>query len=131
MSLVLPGPVAAYFGAEKAADADALARCFVEEGVVRDEGGTFKGRTAIKQWNTCHRRHACAHVSRSPGISRYSPRTRAISESSAGVSPLVGKNPLYVGTARELIGRAPAAEMTLPPLGFGPQRAQRLYARPR
>jgi len=47
MSLALPGPVAAYFDAEKAADADALARCFVEEGVVRDEGGTFKGPAAI------------------------------------------------------------------------------------
>jgi len=51
MSLALPGPVAAYFDAEKAADVDALARCFVEEGVVRDEGGTFKGPAAIKQWN--------------------------------------------------------------------------------
>jgi hypothetical protein len=52
MSLALPGPVAAYFAAEKAADADALARCFVEDGVVRDEGGTFEGVAAIKQWNT-------------------------------------------------------------------------------
>lgn len=32
---------------------DALARCFVEDGVVRDEGGSFKGVAAIKQWNTC------------------------------------------------------------------------------
>jgi len=51
MSLLLPGPVAAYFDAEKAADAEALARCFVEEGVVRDEGGTFTGQIAIRQWN--------------------------------------------------------------------------------
>jgi hypothetical protein len=51
MSLALPGPVAAYFDADKAADATALARCFVEEGVVRDEGGTFKGPAAIEQWN--------------------------------------------------------------------------------
>jgi hypothetical protein len=51
MSLTLPGPVAAYFDAEKVADADALARCFVEDGVVRDEGGTFTGTAAIKQWN--------------------------------------------------------------------------------
>jgi hypothetical protein len=40
MSLAFPGPVAAYFEAEKAADAQALARCFAEDGVVRDEGGT-------------------------------------------------------------------------------------------
>ena len=53
MSVALPTPVAAYFAAEKGADADALARCFVEDGVVRDEGGSFKGVAAIKQWNTC------------------------------------------------------------------------------
>src|SRR6185436_9062184 len=51
MSLALPGPVAAYFGAEEAADAQALARCFAEDGVVRDEGGTFRGRAAIERWN--------------------------------------------------------------------------------
>ena len=51
MSLALPGPVAAYFDAEKAADAQALARCFAEDGVVRDEGGTFTGRAAIERWN--------------------------------------------------------------------------------
>lgn len=36
MSIALPKPVAAYFAAEKKADADALARCFVEDGVARD-----------------------------------------------------------------------------------------------
>jgi hypothetical protein len=38
MLTALPKSVAAYFAAEKAADADALARCFIEDGVVRDEG---------------------------------------------------------------------------------------------
>jgi hypothetical protein len=52
MPIALPPPVAAYFAAEQAADVDALARCFVEEGIVRDEGGTFTGAHAIKQWNT-------------------------------------------------------------------------------
>jgi len=47
----LPKPIASYFGAEKAEDASALARCFADEGVVRDEGGTFTGRTAIERWN--------------------------------------------------------------------------------
>ncbi len=51
MFIALPGPVAAYFAAEEAGDADALARCFAEHGVVRDEGGTFKGVTAIREWN--------------------------------------------------------------------------------
>jgi ketosteroid isomerase-like protein len=51
MTIALPGPVAAYFAAEKAEDADALALCFAEDGVVRDEGGEFTGVTAIREWN--------------------------------------------------------------------------------
>jgi hypothetical protein len=51
MSLALPGSVAAYFDAEQAADAQALARCFFEDGVVRDEGGPFRGRAAIERWS--------------------------------------------------------------------------------
>jgi len=52
MSVNLPKPIAAYFAAEKAGDAGALARCFASNGVVRDEGGSFTGRAAIEQWNT-------------------------------------------------------------------------------
>jgi len=51
MSLALPIPIAAYFAAEKAADTDALSRCFANQGVVRDEGKTFEGPAAIRQWN--------------------------------------------------------------------------------
>jgi SnoaL-like domain len=51
MSIALPKPVAAYFAAEKTADVDGLARCFVDDGVVHDEGRTIEGRAAIKQWN--------------------------------------------------------------------------------
>jgi len=51
MPLNLPGPIAEYFTAEKARDALALARCFVDDGVVRDEGGTFSGTTAIRDWS--------------------------------------------------------------------------------
>src|SRR5258705_8727432 len=51
MSLKLPKPVAEYFAAEKAHDAHALAQCFVDDGVVQDEGGTFRGITAIRDWN--------------------------------------------------------------------------------
>jgi hypothetical protein len=47
MSIELPKPVAAYFAAESAADASALARCFASDGVVHDEGGAFTGRAAI------------------------------------------------------------------------------------
>src|SRR5262245_9345285 len=51
MSFNLPKPIAAYFAADKAADAGALARCFASDGVVHDEGGTFTGTVAIERWN--------------------------------------------------------------------------------
>jgi ketosteroid isomerase-like protein len=52
MTLSLPEPIADYFAADMAGDSSALARCFTEDGVVRDEGGTFTGTAAIEQWNT-------------------------------------------------------------------------------
>jgi ketosteroid isomerase-like protein len=55
MSINLPKPIAAYFAAEKAGDAGALARCFANDGVVHDEGGSFAGRAAIERWNTTAR----------------------------------------------------------------------------
>jgi SnoaL-like protein len=51
MPLDLPAPIAGYFTAEKAHDPLALAQCFVEDGVVRDEGGTFSGTAAIRDWS--------------------------------------------------------------------------------
>ena len=50
-SLDLPKPVAAYFTADKG-DGDAVSRCFTEDAVVKDEGHTYKGRAAIKEWKT-------------------------------------------------------------------------------
>jgi len=50
-SLNLPKPIAAYFTADKA-DGEALSQCFTENAVVKDEGHTYKGRAAIKQWKT-------------------------------------------------------------------------------
>jgi hypothetical protein len=41
--LTLPKPIAGYFAEESRKDASALARCFAPEGVVNDEGRTFKG----------------------------------------------------------------------------------------
>jgi hypothetical protein len=55
MSINLPKPIAAYFAAEQAEDAGALARCFTRDGVIRDEGGTFTGTDAIERWNTTAR----------------------------------------------------------------------------
>ncbi|PYR42449.1 MAG: polyketide cyclase [Acidobacteria bacterium] len=55
MSISLPKPIAEYFAAEKAGDAARLARCFVSDGVVHDEGGTFTGTIAIERWNAAAR----------------------------------------------------------------------------
>jgi hypothetical protein len=49
--LNLPEPVAAYFAADRR-DAEAVARCFTREAIVKDEGHTYAGLDAIKQWKT-------------------------------------------------------------------------------
>ena len=49
MTLDLPEPIVAYFVADKE-PAEAIARCFTENAVVKDEGQTYRGRAAIKQW---------------------------------------------------------------------------------
>lgn len=49
MSLDLPTPIAAYFAADKD-DGDAVAGCYAEQAVVKDEGHTYSGRAAIRQW---------------------------------------------------------------------------------
>jgi hypothetical protein len=50
MTIALSGPVSAFFEAERTQDLEALARCFGEHGVVRDEGRTIEGPDAIKRW---------------------------------------------------------------------------------
>jgi hypothetical protein len=49
MTLTLPTPVAAYFAADKI-DGEAVARCFADDAVVKDEGHVHNGRAAIKKW---------------------------------------------------------------------------------
>ena len=51
MPINLPKPVDAYFSADRA-DIEAVAQCFVENAVVKDEGHTYQGLNAIKQWKT-------------------------------------------------------------------------------
>ena len=51
MTLNLPKPIAAFFAAEKA-DGEAVSQCFTEDAIVKDEGHTYHGRAAIKQWKT-------------------------------------------------------------------------------
>src|SRR5260221_4549210 len=51
MSIDMPKPVAAYFSADAdKVNRDAVAQCFTENAVVKDEGHTYTGRAAIKQW---------------------------------------------------------------------------------
>jgi ketosteroid isomerase-like protein len=50
MALDVPEPIAAYLAAERMKDADALSRCFIEDGTVHDEGRDCRGRVAIRQW---------------------------------------------------------------------------------
>jgi hypothetical protein len=47
--LTLPDPIAAYFAADQR-NADAVARCFTTQAVVKDEGQTYTGLDAIKAW---------------------------------------------------------------------------------
>jgi hypothetical protein len=49
MTLDLPKPIAAYFEADRG-DSEAVVRCFTENAVVKDEGCTYNGRVAIRQW---------------------------------------------------------------------------------
>ena len=56
MDVDLPPPIANYVAAENSGDTEALAQCFSEDAVVRDEGKTIKGLAAIKQWKAETRR---------------------------------------------------------------------------
>jgi len=50
MSVDLPTPIAIFIAAENRGDTEALAECFAEHAVVRDEGQTIEGLAAVKQW---------------------------------------------------------------------------------
>src|SRR5437879_4458618 len=50
MSVDLPAPISIYIAAENRGDTEALAKCFAENAIVRDEGQTIEGLAAIKQW---------------------------------------------------------------------------------
>src|SRR5258708_12882737 len=51
MTLDAPEQIAAYLAAEEAKDADALSRCFTEDGTVHDEGRDYRGLEAIRTCN--------------------------------------------------------------------------------
>jgi len=48
MSIDLPTPIAQYIAAENRGDAAAMAHCFAEDAVVRDEKQTMKGLARIE-----------------------------------------------------------------------------------
>lgn len=50
MAIKLPDPVADYFAADKKASAKAVSECFTPDAIVVDEGNTYTGRDAIRQW---------------------------------------------------------------------------------
>jgi hypothetical protein len=50
MTFTVPEPVNSYLAAEAAKNADAISRCFAQDGAVRDEGREYRGRDAIRQW---------------------------------------------------------------------------------
>ena len=51
MTLALPRPIAAYLTADKEGG-KAVAQCFTETAVVKDEGHTYHGWAAIKRWKS-------------------------------------------------------------------------------
>lgn len=50
MSVHLPPPVDLYVEIENSGDIEALSECFAFNATVRDEGHTYEGLAAIKEW---------------------------------------------------------------------------------
>jgi hypothetical protein len=50
MPIHLPAPIDLYVKAENSGNVEALSECFASDATVRDEGRTYKGLTAIKEW---------------------------------------------------------------------------------
>lgn len=50
MTIELPKAIADYFAADAGRGAEAIAACFTEVAVVRDEGHTYTGPDAIRRW---------------------------------------------------------------------------------
>lgn len=49
MAITMPQPISAYFAAD-GRDGDAVAECFTQDAIVRDERKTHVGRDAIRDW---------------------------------------------------------------------------------
>jgi len=52
MTIGLPQMIADYFTADRQKSGDAVAACFTADATILDEGHTYIGRDAIRQWKT-------------------------------------------------------------------------------
>ena len=50
MSVHFPSPIGLYVKIENSGDIEALSDCFASNATVRDEGHTYEGLAAIKEW---------------------------------------------------------------------------------
>ena len=50
MTIALPEPIATYFAADREPDASAIAALFTTDATVRDEGHSYTGHDAIREW---------------------------------------------------------------------------------
>ena len=50
MSIHLPPPIELYVRVENSGDVEALSECFAPNATVRDEGHTYEGLAAIREW---------------------------------------------------------------------------------
>ena len=50
MTIELPKGIEAYFEADRSGSPDAVAAAFTENGIVKDQGKTYRGRDAIRGW---------------------------------------------------------------------------------
>ena len=50
MPINLPEPLSQYFSAQNALDANSMTACFAPDAVVHDEGSTYTGSEAIRNW---------------------------------------------------------------------------------
>ncbi len=62
MSLNLPSPVAAYFHADRD-DIEAVAHCFTDNALVKDEGHTFNGSLPSKNGGQAPRKNTLTQAS--------------------------------------------------------------------
>jgi hypothetical protein len=56
MSIQLPAPIERYVQIENSGALEAVPECFAPDAIVHDEGQTFEGVAAIKNWMTATRK---------------------------------------------------------------------------